>query len=65
MGSEGYAESDILSGENLDKSRGLKDEVTEKEGRFYLSLLLLLIISNHFNYLSAFLVNHSFGIFEI
>ncbi|KAG5558999.1 hypothetical protein RHGRI_008813 [Rhododendron griersonianum] len=32
VGSEGYAESDILSGENLDKSRELKDEVTEKEG---------------------------------
>ncbi|KAI8565222.1 hypothetical protein RHMOL_Rhmol03G0243100 [Rhododendron molle] len=30
--SEGYAESDILSGETLDKSRELKDEVTEKEG---------------------------------
>ncbi|XP_058206378.1 uncharacterized protein LOC131319937 isoform X2 [Rhododendron vialii] len=32
VGSEGYADSDILSGENLDKSRELKDEVTEKEG---------------------------------
>ncbi|KAF7147189.1 hypothetical protein RHSIM_Rhsim03G0220700 [Rhododendron simsii] len=32
VGSEGYAESDILSGENLDKSQELKDEVTEKEG---------------------------------
>ena len=49
MDCQKYGESDILSGENLEKSLGLKDEIPEEEGK------------SNLPFFHSYLVNHIFG----